>query len=549
MTDDRANKDKHQHPNPFSRREFIAATGAGLAAATTASAGAGASDASLAAASGTGSAKSAPYDSLRDYVQMLEARGLLLRIDRIDQDTYEGTALMYRLVDHYGWVRTPVVLFEEVKIDGRWMQGPVLANISRHVDIEALMFGVEPVPGDTTATYARARAHLDQLIEQGDGNYPMIEPVKLSRDDAPCKQVVLEGDDIDIQKFPFFKNNPGDSGRFINTASVFSSDPEMGLNIGTYRCEIKGPRHIAVGSGDGQTSYTMWKSQAASGQKTAPVTLVIGQDPVVWIVAGSRIPGRRGKEPVDEMASAGGLRGKAIEVVKCETNDFLVPAHSEMVIEGIVSLEYSEGNGPYGEGSGYIGAPYEEAFPMTVTRVTHRVDPWIVNDFTGVTRALLLMPGAALTTAQLKGLIPAITDYRYADSVTFFSINKTEPGQGLEIGKRIAKMIPVFKIVMIVDDDVSLWNPADLFMAFATRWQAFPASHVYEDMPTMPLEPSAPERARSSKIVIDATRQWPEEGGPKEYPEYSRDVLANYDPEIFDRIDSKWADLIARGLV
>jgi 4-hydroxy-3-polyprenylbenzoate decarboxylase len=186
---------------------------------------------------------------------------------------------------------------------------------------------------------------------------------------------------------------------------------------------------------------------------------------------------------------------------------------------------------------------------MTVTRVTHRVDPWIVNDFTGVTRALLLMPGAALTTAQLRGLMPAITDYRYADSVTFFSINKTEPGQGLEIGKRIAKMIPVFKIVMIVDDDVSLWNPADLFMAFATRWQAYPASHVYEDMPTMPLEPSAPERARSSKIVIDATRQWPEEGGPKVYPEYSRDVLANYDPEIFERIDSKWADVIARKLV
>ena len=550
MTDDRGNKDKNQHPNSFSRREFIAATGAGLAAATTSSAVAGASDSNMLAASGIASAKNAPYDSLRDYVQMLEARGLLLRFDRIDQDAYEGTALMYRLVDHYGWSRTPVVRFEEVKIDGRWMQGPVLANISRHVDIEALMFGVEPVPGDTTATYARARAHLDQLMEDGGGgNYPTIEPREVSRDDAPCKQVILEGDDIDIRTFPFFKNNPADSGRFINTASVFTSDPEMGLNIGTYRCEIKGPRHIAVGSGDGQTGYNMWKAQAARGQKTAPVTLAIGQDPVVWLVAGSRIPEGRGKQPVDELASAGGLRGKAIEVIKCETNDFFLPAHSEVIIEGVVSLEYSEGNGPYGEGSGYIGAPYEEAFPMTVTRVTHRVDPWIVNDFTGVTRALLKLPGAALTTAGLKSVIPAITDYRYADSVTFFSINKTEPGQGLEIGKRIAEMIPVFKIVMVVDDDVSLWNPADLFMAFATRWQAYPASFVYEDLPTMPLEPSAPERARSSKIVIDATRQWPEEGGPKVYPEYSRDVLAKYDPGIFERIDSKWADVIARGIV
>ena len=81
-------------------------------------------------------------------------------------------------------------------------------------------------------------------------------------------------------------------------------------------------------------------------------------------------------------------------------------------------------------------------------------------------------------------------------------------------------------------------------MAFATRWQAFPASHIFEDLPTMPLEPSAPVRARSSKIVIDATRQWPEEGGPENYPDYSRQVLADFDPDIFDRIDAKWAGKI-----
>jgi 4-hydroxy-3-polyprenylbenzoate decarboxylase len=212
-----------------------------------------------------------------------------------------------------------------------------------------------------------------------------------------------------------------------------------------------------------------------------------------------------------------------------------------MIIEGIVSLESFEKNGPYGEGTGYIGAPYDTAFPMTVTRVTHRKDPWIVNDFTGVTRALLEMPGAALTTAGLKRFIPEITDYRYVDSVTFFSIKKAKPGQALEIGKRLAKMIPVFKIVMMVDDDVNLWNPADLFMAFATRWQAYPASHVFEDLPTMPLEPSSPVRERTSKIVIDATRQLPEEGGPEIYSEYSRHVLTRHDPEIFERIDAKWA--------
>ena len=156
------------------------------------------------------------------------------------------------------------------------------------------------------------------------------------------------------------------------------------------------------------------------------------------------------------------------------------------------------------------------------------------------------MPVCALETAGARRFIPAIRDYRFVDSVAFFSIDKTEPGQGLEIGKQLAELSPVYKVVMVVDDDVNLWHPADLFMAIATRWQAHPASHVYEEMDAVPLEPSAPKYARTSKIVIDATKQWPEEGGPKRYPDYSRDVLADFDPEVFDRVDAKWAEAIAR---
>lgn len=529
---------------PFSRREFLAASGFGIAAAS------GSYSASAVGASTVAAAKpitTAPFDNLRDYVKALEENGLLMRVKRIDQDAYEGTALMYRLVDHYGRFHAPAVLFEEVRIDGRWIKGPVIANHSRHVDLEAISFGLDPVPGDSPATFARARAHLDRLLAESGGQYPTIPPVLVPRENAPCKEVILEGDEIDIRRFPFFHNNPGDSGRFINTASVFTSDPEMGLNIGTYRCEIKGPRHIAVGSGEGQSGYTMLMAARARGEKSANIVLVVGQDPITWLVSGARIPERRGKKPIDELATAGGLRGKAIEVVTCETSDFQVPANAEIIIEGVVSLESFERNGPYGEGTGYMGAPYETAFPMTVTRVTHRRDPWIVNDFTGVTRALLEMPGAALSTASLKLIMPAITDYRYVDSVTFFSVRKEKPSQALEIGKRIAKMIPVFKIVMMVDEDVDLWNPADLYMAFATRWQAYPASYVFEDLPAMPLEASSPVRERSSKIVIDATRQLPEEGGPENFPEYSRQVLTRHDPEIFERIDAKWAEIIARG--
>jgi len=527
-----------------SRRDFLAVTGAGLAAAGTGTAAASTSMGIAGMAKMPDSIHSAPFDTLRGYIHALAAHGLLLRFDRIDQDSYEGTALMYRIVDRFGRFRAPTVMFDEVKIGGRWIKGPVVANIARHVDIETILFGLEPVRNDGPATYARARKHLDGLLAESGGQYPTIAPVEIKRSKALCKQVILSGDDIDVMAFPFFQNNPGDSGRFINTASVFTHDPEMGLNIGTYRCELKGPRHIAVGSGEGQSGYTMLMAAKERGEKTAPIALVVGQDPMIWLISGSRIPERRGKKPIDELATAGGLRGKAVEVVKCETNDLRVPAHAEMIIEGTIDLSTFEPNGPYGEGSGYIGAIYEHAFTMTVTRITHREDPWIVNDFTGVTRPLIEMPGAALTTAGLQQFMPEITDYRYVDSVTFFSIRKTKPGQALEVGKRIAKLIPVFKIVIMVDEDVDLWKPSDLFMAFATRWQAWPASHIFEDLPTMPLEPSAPSRGQSSKIVIDATRQLPEEGGPEKYPEYSRAVLEKHSPGILAAIDAKWGTTI-----
>jgi len=525
--------------NSFSRRQFLVATSAGLAIAGGTTACAGATTTSK-----VSSTPVAPFASIRDYVSAMEARGNVLRFDRVDQDAFEGTALMYRIVDRFGRYRAPIVVFDEVKIDGKWMTGPVIANQLRHVEAETLLFGLEPVPFDDSATWHRARAYLDNMLKESGGEYPTIAPVEIAASEAPCKEVIISDDEIDIRNFPFFKNNPGDSGRFLNTASVFTSDPEMGLNIGTYRCEIKGPRHISVGSGEGQSGYTMLMRAKERGELTAPITLIIGQEPMVWLVSGARIPARRGNKPIDELATAGGLRGSAIEVVKCDTNDFLVPAATEMVIEGEVSLEAFESNGPYGEGSGYLGAPYETAFNMTVNRITHRKNPWIVNDFTGVTRPLIEQPSAALTVAALQQFMPGIVDYRYIDSVTWFSIDKTKPGQALETGKRLAKLIPVFKIIIMVDKDVDLWSDADRFMAFATRWQAWPASHIFEDLPTMPLEPSSPQREHTSKIVIDATRQWPEEGGPEEFPGYSRQVLEQQHPEIFTEIDAKWGTAI-----
>ena len=120
-------------------------------------------------------------------------------------------------------------------------------------------------------------------------------------------------------------------------------------------------------------------------------------------------------------------------------------------------------------------------------------------------------------------------------------MKKTKPGEALDIGKRLASIVPVFKIVVMVDDDLDLMRERDLLTALATRWQPWPASYMFEElMETFPLEPSAPARGQTSKMVIDATRQMPEEGGPETPPPYSRTVFVDANPDIFDYVDEKW---------
>ena len=540
--------------NALSRRSFVAAAGAGMAAASAQTALGDAHEentAEMSPAEQAGETQfsyAAPFDSLRDYLMALEERGVLKRFKELDQDQYEATALMYRLVDEYGWFGAPTLLFEKVKIDGEWVDGPLICNHQGHWDTEAIGFGLEPDPRNGLATYRKAKDYLMDLVVKSGGAYPSIEPTIVDADNAPCKEIILRGDDINLEKFPFIMSNPADGGRYINTGSVFTTDPEMGENYGTYRCQLKGPRKIIVNPEPNQTGWKMLMAAKERGEKTAPISIVLGQDPIVWLVSSTRITNRRGAGPIDELALAGGVRGKSLEVIKSETNDMLVPAHAEMVIEGEVLLDRFEPEGPFGEMYGYLGWKKDENFVMNVTAVTHRQKPWILNQFTGVHKGYFEAPEMALTLVTLKRFAPAIVDFYTppeAPGRAYISIKKTEAKQGLNIGTQIAQIVPIAKIVMVVDDDLDVMKDKDMKIALGSRWQPATATNIIEEARGMPLDPSLPKRPMTSKIVIDATRQWPEEGGPERYAELNRTLLEEGAPDAFDRVEEIYADLLA----
>jgi 4-hydroxy-3-polyprenylbenzoate decarboxylase len=530
-------------PAALSRREIMAAS------AALASLALGGAPVSAAAGVRAGKGPRAPFDSIRDWVAALDAHGLLLRVPRIDQDAYEATGLFYRATDRHGMYGAPAMIFDNVKSGGEWRGGPVLANMQGNWHTDAIIWGLDIEPGNGPASYRKAKAYLSEMLAGNGGSYPAIAPREVSRDQAPCKQVVLRGDDIDLTKFAFMQTNPTDGGRYVNTGSVFMDDAEMGGNFGTYRCQIKGPRLIGVNPEPNQTGWKMLMAAKKRGDALAKVSIVVGQDPYVWLLSGTRVAPRMGK-PVDELAIAGGMRGKAIDVVRSETNDMRVPAHAEMVIEGEVPLqEQMLPEGPFGEMFGYMGPRKDENFWMNVTAVTHRRDPWLMNAFTGMQRGMVIAPMDALYETLLRRAVPNLVEIfqpQDAMGVALLSIDKNGPGQGMKAGRIIAERNPIAKVVIVVDKDIDILNRNQVVFALGSRWQPDPASMILKDVVGIITDPSQVVQGRTSKIVIDATRQLPDEGGRAAFPETNRALLVAGSPDVFARTDEKFARLLER---
>jgi len=261
-----------------------------------------------------------PYETLRDYIAALEARGKILKIKEVDQDKYEGTAFVYRMLDEKGLDTSPGLMFEKVKIDGEWRENPMYANLYCGWDTAAMVYGVEDITDNQGEMYRATIKKLSSYVDEG-GQWKKIKPVEVDKSKAPCKEIIIKGDDVDILKFPWFKNNPGDVGRYINTGAVFMEDPKMGRNVGTYRCQVKGKKKIGVNPETGQHGWLFMLHAKRRGEKVKQVAIAIGTDPIVYAMSSTKLA----DFGEDEMEFAGGFKGKPVELVKCETSDLLVP--------------------------------------------------------------------------------------------------------------------------------------------------------------------------------------------------------------------------------
>src|SRR5262249_10393961 len=334
-------------------------------------------------------------------------------------------------------------------------------------------------------------------------------PVLVER--APAQEQVHRTN-IDLGRMlPALQHTAADAGRYVTAGIVIAQDPETGgCNAAYPRLMLRGPNRAAIQRDYGRHLRAAFERAQKKGRHL-PVVVCIGSDLALHYTAatmGSQMP-----ESADELAVAGGLCGRALPVVKAVSQDLLVPAESEIVLEGVLRCDQEIEEGPFGEFAGYL-APADPGPVLEVTALTHRNKP-IYHAINGYGRETVVLRKYVLEASLLKVLqsaVPIVTDaemtagglHRFHAVV---QVKKTTPQHdGLQRNAIMASFgaLKDLDLVIVVDDDIDIRDPHDVEYAVATRMEAS------RDLVVMP-EGRGHEYIRVSrngiraKLGIDAT--------------------------------------------
>ena len=489
------------------------------------------------------------YKSLRDFLELLEKRGLLARVSEPVSTALELTEIQTRVLAEGG----PALLFENVvKEDGGPSAMPVLINLFGTVERVALGMGRTPEQlrevGETLAALRQPeppeglRDALDKLplLKQA----MTMRPKTVSR--APVHEVVKTGDEIDLAALPVQTCWPGEPAPLITWPLVVTQGPtakgEDGYNLGIYRMQVTGPNTTLMRwlkHRGGAQHYARWKKEKA---EPLPAAAVIGADPGTILAAVTPVP-----DTLSEYHFAGLLRGEKAELVDCKTVPLKVPAAAEIVLEGHVSLEEYGDEGPYGDHTGYYNAV--ERFPVfTVSAVTMRTDPIYLSTFTGRPPDEPSVLGEALNEVFIplfRQQFPEIVDFWLPPEgcsyrIAVVSMKKAYAGHAKRVMMAVWSYLRQFmytKWVIVVDDDIDARDWADVMWAVSTRMDPARDITVVENTPIDYLDFASPVSGLGSKIGLDATDKWPGETTR----EWGRKL--RMDDDVIQTVSEKWPRL------
>jgi 2,5-furandicarboxylate decarboxylase 1 len=417
---------------------------------------------------------------------------------------YEITALVVKLERELK--RRPILVFENVK----GTKFPVVTNVHASRGRLAAAIGARP-----DGMLARYREAMEKPIP------PTIVAT------GPVKEVVLKGADVDLYALPQILHHEGDAGAYLTSAISFAKDPTKAVwNCAYNRLMIQGRDTTSIHLTLGKHLWEYQRLAEARGQ-ALPVAFAIGCHPAIAL--GSLAIGSIDE---DERAIMGGLFGEALELVKCETSDVLVPAHAEMVIEAEILPGARTPEGPFGEFTGYsLGQRDREV--VKVTAITHRAGALFQDISVAHLDHLLLstIPMEANLFRAVRAMVPSVRAVRVPGPFTcYVSIEQRIPGQAKNAILAALGADMYMKRIVVVDQDVDVFDDRQVNWAIATRCQPERDITIVSGARGSDLDPSAAEDGYSGKWGVDAT---------------AKPSLASYTPRhrvppaVWERIDPK----------
>jgi len=485
-------------------------------------------------------------ESLRDFIAALDEAGELVRVRESVSVDREITEIADRCMKSPGG--GPALLFEHpVLPGGSPSRFPVAINLFGSMRRMAMALDT-PSLDDVGA---RITELLNVDVPDGlAGKLSMLPrlaelakmPPQRATSAVPCQAVVLREPELNLLDLPHLVCWPGDGGPYLTFPMVITRDPVTGArNVGLYRIQVQGRGDLAMHWQRHKVGAAHWRAMAARGERM-PVAIVLGADPASMYAASAPLP-----PAVDEFLFAGFLRRSPVRLARSVTSDLEVPAEAEIVIEGYIDpAEELVIEGPFGDHTGFYSLA--DKYPRVhVTAITMRRDPIYPATIVGRPPMEDFYLGHAterIFRPLLQLTLPEIVDYHMPaygifHNLVFVSIDKQYPGHAWKVMNGLwgQGLMALAKVIVVLDRDVDVRNPDEAW--WVTLNHIDPERDVRFSMgPVDVLDHSSRAFTYGSKMGIDATRKWPEEGFTREWPE--RIVM---DEGTRRAVDAKWARL------
>ncbi|HSM19035.1 MAG TPA: UbiD family decarboxylase, partial [Hyphomicrobiales bacterium] len=453
---------------------------------------------------GQAEAPAIPYEDLRGWLKLAEELGEVRVVKGASWEKEIGEASEVVLHDE----NAPCVVFDDVPGCPKGFRVLVNFFAGKRKNM-TLGFPTELTKLELTEAFRAQRMAV---------NNP-IPPVEV--DDGPILENVLEGDDIDVLKFPTPQWHTADGGRYIGTGSYdITRDPDEGwLNLGTYRVMVHNEKQVGIYISPGKHGR-IHRDKYIARNEPMPVCVVVGGDPLTFLMGCTELP-----YGVSEFDYMGGLRGKPMEVIRGKHTGLPFPANAEIVLEGFIDPKTRLDEGPFGEWTGYYASDVRAEPVLDIKAIYHRNDPIILGcppqrppdelaRYRAVTRSAILRENIA------KAGVPDVTavwahEVGTARMLLGVAIKQRYPGHATQAG-HVASMCHVGayagKYVIVVDDDIDVSDLDSLIWAMITRSAPATSIDIIHNAWSTPLDPRLTPWDRekgnftNSRAIIDACR-------------------------------------------